>query len=118
MGNAYPDTRWCAMRFRFEFIDQKAQEDASATGSAQNEASQLPQVTDGITRQTMAFLALDHNRWGLGNSFSPLPDVIAEAQTGWITDALSQEDCTFSSDPYLQFDFTEPHSSIGFTIHF
>lgn len=118
MGNAYPDTRWCAMRFRFEFIDQKAQEDASAIGSAQNETSQLPQVTDGITRQSAPFLALDHNRWGLGNSFSPLPDVIADAQTGWITEALSQEDCTFSSDPYLQFDFTEPHSSIGFTIHF
>lgn len=44
--------------------------------------------------------------------------MIADAQTGWITDALSGEDCTFSSDPYLQFDFTEPHSSIGFTIHY
>lgn len=46
MLNAYPDTRWCAMRFRFEFIDQKAREDATATGSAQNEVSQLLQVTD------------------------------------------------------------------------
>ena len=118
MLNAYPDTRWCAMRFRFEFIDQKAREDATATGSAQNEVSQLLQVTDGIIKQTAPYIALDHNRWGLGHSFSPLPDVIADAQTGWITDALSGEDCTFSSDPYLQFDFTEPHSSIGFTIHF
>lgn len=116
--NAYPDTRWCAMRFRFEFIDQKAQEDASVVGSAQNEASQLPQVTDGITKQTAPFLSLEPNRWGLGHSFSPLPNVIAEAQTGWITDALSREDCTFADAPYLQFDFTEPHSSIGFTIHF
>lgn len=60
--NAYPDTRWCAMRFRFEFIDQKAREDAAATGSAQNEASQLLQVTDGTTKQTAPYIALDHNR--------------------------------------------------------
>lgn len=116
--NAYPDARWCAMRFRFEFVDQKAREDATALCSVQNEVSQLWQVNDDSTTQDSAFIALDINRWGLGHGFTPVPDTLAGTQTGWVSGNLSKNDCTFESDPFMQFDFSELHSSIGFTIHF
>ncbi len=117
MMNPYPDTRWCAMSFRFEFIDQEARGDATPTSSDEYGLSNLTQTVDGIT-DTLPYIALDHNRWGLGQDFVPVQGDTSQAELGWIAAPLSLSDGTFTTNPYLQFDFAEPHSSIGFTIHF
>jgi hypothetical protein len=116
--NAYPDARWVALRFRFAFIDQRAREDATPSSSAQHEASQLGQVLDEADQPDGAFVCLEHNRWGLGQKFTFIPRDISHTETGWINSTMSRADCTFASNPYLDFEFMEPHSSIGFSIHF
>lgn len=116
--NAYPDARWVALRFRFAFVDQRAREDATPASSAQQDASQLYQTLDEINQPDGAFVCLEHNRWGLNQAFTFIPRDFSQMETGWIGSAMSRADCTFSSSPYLEFSFTEPHSSIGFTLNF
>lgn len=116
--NAYPDTRWIGLQFKFEFIDQKARQDATPSSSAQYGISQIRQVIDDVREYDTAYVGLDHNRWGLSRNFKLLPDTITRAQTGWMGNTLSNASCRFTSYPYLEFSFTEPHSSIGFSIHF
>lgn len=116
--NAYPDTRWVGLIFKFEFIDQEANQDAEPYSSSQNASSQIYQVLDGNSEIDHAYTTCEHNRWGLGRGFEPLPDSYSGHHTGWVASPLSKVDCTFSSNPYLEFYFTEPHSSIGFTLNF
>lgn len=116
--NAYSDARWVGLKFTFEFVGQEAREDAVPSASSGDEASQLSQVIDDNRSLALAFCGLEQNRWGLGHPFSPLPDDITTAQTGWIYSAMSRSDGTFASNPYLEFNFSETHSSIGFTLRF
>ena len=116
--NAYPDTRWVGLRFTFEFVDQEAQLDATPTSSGEAAASHIRDTLDNNTAMTAPYVHLEHNRWGLNRDFKLLPRNHTAKQTGWIGSYLSGADCTFASNPYLEFGFTEPHSSIGFTLHF
>ena len=119
--NAYPATRWTNLRFVFEFVDQEAREDATAFASSNDEAvSQLPQITNDQRTQDAAYISLERNRWILseGNRFAPYPDNVHGMQTGYVSYATSNNNALFAYPPYLEFTFSEPHSSIGFTIYF
>jgi hypothetical protein len=116
--NAYPDTRWVALRFRFAFVDQEAQADATPYSSAQHATSQIMQTLDNVDQPSGAFVFLEHNRWGLSRPATFLPRDFSNTETGWINSTMSRANCTFASNPYLEFQFTELHSSIGFTLHF
>lgn len=116
--NAYPDTRWVGLVFKFEFVDQEANQDATPYSSSQNTSSQIWQTLDENQEIDCAYTTCEHNRWGLGRGFVPLPDNISGHHTGWVASPLSKNDCTFSSNPYLEFWFSGPHSSIGFTLTF
>ena len=116
--NAYPDTRWVGLRFTFEFVDQEARGDAIPSSSAQDPSSQIRQVLDETEKTTAAYANLEHNRWGLSRSFKILPTTMSGIQTGWVCSVMSNADCRFTANPYLEFGFTEPHSSIGFSLHF
>lgn len=116
--NAYPDSRWVGLKFTFEFLDVEAQEDATPASSAEDELSQIRQTLDGGSDATPPFISLEHNRWGLGQHFVPIPESIESVTTGWVCSPLSNRVTTFASQPYLEFRFSEPHSSIGFTVVF
>ena len=116
--NPYPDTRWVDLRFTFEFVDQEARQDAIPSSSEEAGGSHIWDTLDDTTDMSAACIYLEHNRWGLGQSFKPIPKNHKGKQMGWICSCLSRADCTFDSNPYLEFCFTEPHSSIGFTLHF
>lgn len=116
--NAYPDSRWVGLKFTFEFLDVEAQEDATPASSAEDELSQIGQTLDGGSDATPPFISLEHNRWGLGQHFVPVPESIEGVTTGWVCSPLSNRVTTFASQPYLEFRFSEPHSSIGFTVVF
>jgi hypothetical protein len=116
--NAYPDARWVALKFVFEFIDQQANKDAAPSVSGEDAISQLPQVLDGVFDGEDAFTILEHNRWGLSRDFKPLPDDYSTVQTGWVSSEQAGSDGVFTREPYLEFTFSEAHSSIGFTLHF
>ena len=116
--NAYPDTRWVGLRFTFEFIDQEAQMDAIPSSSGEAGASHINDTLDNTTDHSAPYIYLEHNRWGLNHAFAPIPKNHTAKQTGWIGSYLSGGDCSFATNPYLEFGFTEPHSSIGFTLHF
>lgn len=115
--NVYPDARWVALRFIFEFVDQKAAQDAMPTSSPQDSMSQIEQTLEDNTLDT-AYTTLEHNRWGLNQNFKPLPDNLSGVHTGWVSSVMSGADCMFEANPYLEFSFSEPHSSIGFSLHF
>ena len=116
--NAYHDTRWVGLRFTFEFVDQEARQDAIPVSSGEAASSHIRDTLDNTTTQSAAYIHLEHNRWGLGRDFHPIPKNHTGRQTGWISSCLSGADCMFAADPYLEFAFTESHSSIGFTLHF
>jgi len=116
--NAYPDTRWVGMRFSFEFVDQRSREDATPTSSTQAAGSKIANTLDEVNSHTDAYIYLEHNRWGLNRTFVPLPTSHSTLQTGWIGSYMSKADCTFATNPYLEFGFEEEHSSIGFTLRF
>ena len=116
--NAYPDTRWVGLRFTFEFVDQEAQMDAIPSSSGEVGASHIADTLDNTVDLSAPYIYLEHNRWGLNQEYKPIPKNHTAKQTGWIGSYISGADCTFASSPYLEFGFTEPHSSIGFTLHF
>lgn len=119
--NAYPAARWLGLRFVFEFVDQEAREDATpASSEADGAVSQIAQTVNDQRSQDAAFISLELNRWLLPEDsvFAPYPDDIREAQTGWVSGVLSDHRALFAENPYMEFTFSEPHSSIGFTVFF
>lgn len=116
--NIYPNTRYCSLKFRFEFIDQEARLDASASATSENAISNLNQILDFNLLQGNKYVSLDHNRWGLNQGFKALADDTETLDIGYVSGCQSRADASILYPPTLSFSFSEVHGSIGFTIYF
>ncbi len=119
--NAYPAARWLGLKFVFEFVDQEARQDAVPSASNEDTlVSQLAQTVNDQRTQDASYVSLERNRWSLaeGNNFRPYPDDVSGAQTGYVSQSPSTNSGRLTYCPYLEFTFSEPHSSIGFTVFF
>ena len=113
--NPYPDERWSTARVIFELVDIDAAEDATATVTSEAEISKLSQTHNRVVEMEKKLATLEQNYFLLDGSFE-LPDENDNGEVGWWSGEIS--DSNGQLNQVLEFNFTEPQSSIGFTIAF
>lgn len=116
----FSDSRRVNLGFSFGVIAPDAAAMAQPTSSPQADYSQIQQTHDGIEKPSEKYATLEGDGFLLDGSFRFYPNVnsINSLQTGWISSPLSDENCRFSSNPYLEFTFASDQSSYGFTLIF
>lgn len=113
--NPYLDTRYCNVKCTFQVIDLTAREDAAPSAPASALVSQIQQTVDEVRKTSMKMATLEFNHWALDGSMQMLNN-LEDIQTGWWSEAISEEDGTI--DTYIEFEFSEPHSSYGLSLFF
>lgn len=115
----YADVRHTAIRVKFGLVDVAAAGDAQPSASSINAtASQIGQTVNGAEGMSAKLGTLEPGQFKLDGTFALFPDDVKTEHTGWWSAAQSGEDGAFTTPPTLTFSFTEPHSSIGFTLLF
>jgi len=114
--NAYPDARKNEVKATFRFVDTSAADDATASATEYDSASQLAQTHDGIETMTK-YATLETNGWPLDGTAAILPDNVTGIETGFWSN-ISGAGRTFGTAPTLIFEFSANHSSVGFTAVF
>lgn len=115
----YTDVRRTEIRVVFGLVDVTAATDAAPDASESLPfASQIEQTTNGADGMGDKYGTLEKDFFQLDGSFSLFPDNPMNHQMGWWSEQLSEDDGTFSNPPTLTFDFSEKHSSMGFTVVF
>ena len=117
-AGVYADARWADARVTFRLEDTTAAGEAVPVCSGEAPISQLGQTHDGVEAIEKRWAVLERNYWALDGTFEPPKADLSGEETGWWSGVLSGEDGRFEETPSLAFDFTLPHSSVGFTIHF
>ncbi|MDY3240752.1 MAG: hypothetical protein SOW80_11615 [Anaerovoracaceae bacterium] len=113
--NPYLDTRYCDVRCTFQVIDLTAKEDAAPSSSSEANISQIMQTIDDVKTQSIKLATLETNQWTLDGSMEIMKP-LDEMQTGWWSGEISDENGDINT--YLEFDFTDTHSSYGLTLYF
>lgn len=113
--NPYADERWSNIRVVFELVDIDAAEDATPTVTSEAEISKLAQTHNRVVEMEKKLATLEQNYFLLDGSFE-LPDETDNGEVGWWSGEIS--DSNGAINQVLEFNFTEPQSSIGFTIAF
>ncbi len=113
--NPYTDERWSNIRVVFELVDVDAAEDATPTVTSQAEISKLEQTHNRVVEIEKKLATLEQNYFLLDGSFELL-DETDNGEVGWWSNEIS--DSNGAINQVLEFNFTEPQSSIGFTVVF
>lgn len=117
--NPYTDARRCGIRVSFELVDLDAGDTASATVTDECELSKVEQTHNHINTLTKKYATLEPDYWKLDGSFIlPEKDKIKEEQTGWWSNAMSDESGNFADSTSLYLAWSKSQSSVGFTMHF
>ena len=104
---------------QFDFVDTTAKEDAGVTFSTQAVFSKGNQILNGNTKKSIKIATLEKGFWKLDGTYMNLGyKDISNEEIGFVSDAISKEDCTFENSPTIVFDFSSTHSSIGLTLFF
>lgn len=106
MRQTYPEAR-------FNFIDVSALEDSKISTSGAHGFSDLDLFHDKIEQAHYGTMEL--NQFLLDGSLDILPE---QSEIPFWSPEKSDGECTYSESPTLEISFTQPHSSIGLTLHF
>ena len=112
----YTDVRKVELSFVFGVVAPEAAALAQPASSAQSVVSQIGNTTDDVEEMSGKYTSLENNMFILDGTME-LYDT-GDTQTGWQSADISQNDKAFSSEPWLQFTFSEPQDSYGFTLIF
>ena len=115
--NPYSPERWSAVRVVFQLVDVDAAEDATPTATSEAEISKLEQTHNRVFETDKKLATLEHNYFLLDGSHV-LPDETDNGEVGWWSGEISDSNGNFSIPQVLEFVFSEPQSSIGFTVIF
>lgn len=110
----YTDSRKVELSFSFGVVAPDAADLAQPSSSAQSAVSQIAQTVDGIEQMSGKYTSLETNMWILDGTMELYPGT----QVGWHGNEISGGDKIFSANPWLEFDFSEPQDSYGFTLIF
>ena len=113
--NPYLDSRYCNVKCTLQVIDLTAREDAVPSAPSSAQVSQIWQTVDEMKKASLKMATLEFNHWILDGSMQMLNN-LEDIQTGWWSEAISGEDGTI--DTYIEFAFSEPHSSYGLSLFF
>lgn len=115
--NPYASEIRASARAQFELIDVDAADMSSAAVNIEAVPfTELSQVTDKITENTRKLASLEQDLWALDGSFSLPNDDASNGETGYWSDAISDENGNI--DLSFTFSFDEAQSSKGFTVIF
>lgn len=102
---------------KFELIDIDAAEDVTVTATSEAAISNLDQMHNSNIEITSKIATLEQNYFLLDSSFE-LPVETDNGELGWWSNEVSDENGNLEIPQVLEFNFTEDHSSMGFTIVF
>lgn len=115
----YEPERSIQAKVSFEILDVEAYEDASFVVSGEAEISRLSQAINKIREMSHKYATFERDYFLLdGSYYIPPKENEGDSELGWWSDSFSGSDGLFAARPVMQFDFTEPHSSIGLTLTF
>lgn len=115
--NPYASEIRASAKAQFELIDVDAADMSSAAVNIDAVPfTELSQVTDKITENTRKLASLEQDLWALDGSFSLPNDDASNGETGYWSDAISDENGNI--DLSFTFSFDEAQSSKGFTVIF
>ena len=114
----YADVRRVDLSFSFGVVPPEAAELAQPTSVAQSSVSQIVQTTDGVEQMGGKYTTLERNMWLLDGTMELYPANVAGVQTGWQNNEISSDDGTFTTTPWLEFEFSQDIDSYGFTLIF
>ena len=110
----YTDLRRVELVFDFGVIAPDAADTAQASSSAQSPMSVISQTVDDVEEMGGKYTTLEKNMWVLDGTMELYPGT----QTGWQSDPLSEDDGSYTANPWLDFQFPENQDSYGFTLIF
>jgi hypothetical protein len=103
----------------FEILDVEAYQDATASVTGEAPISRLSQAINKMRDMSHKYATFERDYFKLDGSFHIPPHVNeGDSELGWWSDTISDANGIFSPQPALQFDFTNPHNSVGLTIAF
>ena len=115
----YAPERTIQAKVSFEILDVEAYEDASFTVTNEAPISRLSQSINKIRTMTHKYATFERDYFKLDGSFYIPPyENEGDSELGWWSDSISDENGYYVVNPIMTFTFTEPHSSIGLTLHF
>lgn len=112
--NPYSDARRADISFAFGVVATAAAETAQPSSTLQSEVSQIEQTIDGVREMSGKYTSLETNMWVLDGTMEVYPG----EQTGWQSEYMSDDNKAFSSNPWLEFEFSQSQNSYGFTLIF
>lgn len=101
-----------SVKVRYKDVALGADRDATVTTTEKTGFSNVSQIPFGVNPPALATCEL--NGWGLSHSYKARNN---HAIAFW-SNALSGNDCKFSSVPTITLDFTEQYTTTGLTIQF
>jgi hypothetical protein len=114
LNDPYPRFRVSDIRTTFEMIDVTAADDAAVVVENESAISKADQLTNGVQMMSKKLATLEHNIFILdGTMESPTTD---NGEVGYMSEGISGGLGHISDK--IEFVFTLPHSSAGFTFRF
>lgn len=101
----------------FGIIDSSAASDATVTTSPDVSFSEISGILSGENTVTNGYASWEQDFWQLNgkqlflNTENPL-------KTGYISQGISDSNGEYGSNPYINIQFSNPHSMVGLTIQF
>lgn len=118
-SNIYATERTMQAKVSFELLDVGAYEDASFSVSSEAEISRLSQAINKIRDMSHKYGTFERDYFLLdGNTYLPPKENVGDSELGWWSNNICGADGVFAVQPTMEFNFTEPHSSIGLTLTF
>ena len=115
----YSPDRTIQAKVSFEILDVEAYEDATFVVSDEAPISRLSQAINKIRDMSQKYATFERDYFKLdGTYYIPPPENLGDSELGWWSDVMCDPEGLFATRPYIEFDFTEPHSSIGLTLTF
>lgn len=116
--NPYAYKRMVDLSFVFGVVAPDAAELAQPSSSAQSPVSQISQTHDSVEQMSGKYTTLETNMFVLDGTMRLYPDDVTGLQTGWQSSYLSSDSGALTDDTWLEFSFSEPQDSFGFTLIF
>ena len=115
--NPYTTVRDVDIKLEFDLIESEATSGATYNINEENTVSNLNQLSSGETN-TVKYATCEDNLVRLDGTWDYLPDTITTDEvTGWWSNAVSDENGEFTTNPKLTVTLDDDYNCVGFTMY-
>lgn len=115
--NAYPDIRHVDIGISFRLVDTGAADNATIAANDPEPFTDYEPIKIIDNMPAARYVSLGKNLWILNGTGTIMPDE-TPAEIGYWGSTLSDEDCTFETNPQLTVELSAAASSVGVTLLF